>query len=228
MKFSLNTFVSVPCLAALLAIAGSAHADIVNNGTFAGGTGTTIPGWSNTGSGTTPGTGITAINLGNGATPYGDNIPDINGATTAAYFVDDNSLATNPETLSQLITLSANTSYSLTFDLFATNSGSGNTFNFLLTDGVGPIASSTFGNGSQPGATPVPVGVWTLETLNFTTGSSTTPYDLDFVFTSGETPAKDVVLTNVAIAATPEPSSFILLGSGLLAAAGVVRRRIAA
>jgi len=228
MKFSLSNFVSVPCLAALLAIAGSAHADIVDNGTFAGGSGTSIPGWTVTGSGTTPGIGITAINLGTNATPYGDNIPDINGATTAAYFVDDNSLATNPETLSQLITLSANTSYSLTFDLFATNSGSGNTFNFLLTDGVGSIASSTFGNGPQAGATSVPVGVWTLETLNFTTGSSTTPYDLDFVFTSGETPAKDVVLTNVEIAATPEPSSFILLGSGLLAAAGVVRRRIAA
>ncbi len=222
MKLSFSTLVSVPCLAGLLAIAGPAHADsIVNNGIFSGGSGTSIPGWTVTGSGTTPGIGITAINLGNNATPYGDNIPDINGATTAAYFVDDNAT----ESLSQSVALAANTAYSLTFDLFATNSGSGNEFNFLLTDSVGAIASSTFGNGPQPGATGVPVGVWTLETLNFTTGSATA-YDLDFNFTSGAEPAKDLVLTNVAIAATPEPGSFVLLGSGLFAAAGLVRRRI--
>jgi len=43
---------------------------------------------------------------------------------------------------------------------------------------------------------------------------------------SGATPAKDLVLTNVDVSAVPEPSSFVLLGSGLLAAAGAIRRRL--
>jgi hypothetical protein len=223
MKLSLR-ILTVASVAALLAAAGTAKADIVTNGTFSSG----LSGWSILGTGgTTPGIGITAINLGGPgqSTPFGDVILDAPGGTsTAAYFVDDNA----NEALGQNITLAANTAYTLTFDLYATNSGAGNQFNFLLTDSVGAIASSSFGNASQPGSSTVPVGTWTLETLQFTTGAAIN-YGLLFDFTAGATPAKDVVLTNVAInPAVPEPGSFVLLGSGLLAAAGVIRRRIAA
>lgn len=223
MKLSLRTIAFVPCLAAFLAIAGSAHADIVTNGALAG-SGNTIAGWTVAGTGITPGDGITSITLGppGPSTPFGDTIPDApGGTTTAAYFVDDNAA----ETLSQTINLTANTAYSLTFDLFGVVSGENNQFNFELTDSVGAIATSCFANAPMAGCSSVANGVWTVETLNFTSGAAG-PYNLVFDFTSGDTPAKDVALTNVAIAATPEPSSFVLLGSGLLAAAGAIRRRM--
>jgi hypothetical protein len=223
MKLSLRILL-VASVAVLFAAAGTANADIVTNGTFSSG----LSGWTTAGSGTTPGIGITVINLSSTvpATQFGDIIPNAPGGTSnAVYFVDDN---TTNEVLSQNITLAANTTYNLTFDLWATDSGAGNAGNFLLTDAVGVIASSSFGNASQPGSSTVPVGAWTLETLHFTTGAATA-YALDFDFDAGSTPSKDVVLTNVAInSAVPEPSSIILFGSGLFAAAGVIRRRITA
>ena len=213
MKLNLRTLCITSSLAVVVSLAGTAFADPVTNGTFS----SDLTGWTTTGSGTTPGQGITVINFGPDATPYGDNIPNAPGGTsTGVYFVDDNA----NETLSQTLTLAAHTTYDLTFDLFATDSGAGNPFNFTLTDSVGAIASSAIASSS------LSAGVWTLETLQFTTGSATS-YDLDFNFVSGPTPAKDVVLTNVAVTSpVPEPSSFLLLGSGLLVAAGVVRRRL--
>jgi hypothetical protein len=224
MKLSLRALSLTSCVAVLLVAAGTANADIVTNGTFSSG----LSGWTTAGSGTTPGIGITVINFSNTvpATQFGDIIPNAPGGTThGVYFVDDN---TTNEVLSQNVTLAANTTYSLTFDLWATNSGAGNAGNFLLKDAVGTIASSSFGNAAQAGSSTVPVGAWTLETLQFTTGAATS-YALDFDWNAGGTPSKDVVLTNVAInSAVPEPSSIVLLGSGLLAAAGVIRRRFAA
>lgn len=220
MKLNLRALSVTSSLAVALSLATVAHADpIVANGTFSTG----LTSWSTSGSGTTPGIGITVITLGGtNSDGFGDNIADAPGGTNhGVYFVDDNA----NENLSQSVTLAANTSYDLTFDLYATGSGSGNNYNFLLTDSVGNLVSSAFGNGTQPGAAGVPVGVWTPESVAFTTGAAGS-YTLDFDFTSGATPAKDVVLTNVAINAVPEPSSFVLLGSGLLAAAGVVRRRL--
>lgn len=60
------------------------------------------------------------------------------------------------------------------------------------------------------------------------TGSATTPTLLPgtFTFQDAYDPTETVTVDAVDIAATPEPSSIALLGTGLLGVAGIVRKRL--
>lgn len=196
-------------LAGAVLFAASAHAAIVQNGSFE--SGSLSPGWQlNNLSGVTPGRGVTVVDIGGGtdSTGYGDVIPSYNGATHAAFFVDD--LA--DQTIFQTVSLSANTTYKLNFGLFQTLSGASNGGGFTLTDSLGGTAM-TFTNSD------VAAGSWTSESGSFKTvlGGD---YTLSYKFTSGSTPSKDLLLTGVELSAVPLPASAPLFGAALLALAG--------
>lgn len=174
---------------------------IVTDGSFQNG----LTGWKQVGFGTTPGSGIKVISLvGPGSTVYGDSVPPVNGANHAAYFVDDNAF----EILYQTVSLAPGTDYTLSFDLFATVSGSKNPNGFSMISSIGGEVLGTLTNKN------VPVAQWTDYTYTFTAPASTDT--LGFTFLSGATPAKDVLLTAVNIAAVPEPSSWAMMILGFV------------
>lgn len=188
-------------LATALLGASAAHAAVVTNGSFESG----LSGWTTSGSGTTPGIGITVLTTGgSNTTGYGDNVPNYDG-THAAFFVDDNAR----ETLSQSISLVGGQKYTLSFGLFATSSGANNQFGFSLADLVGGATLSTLSN------TDVPVGVWTGYSYAFT-ALATQNYLLSFDFGSGPAPAKDVLLDAVSVTAVPEPATWAMMMLGFL------------
>jgi len=110
---------------------------------------------------------------------------------------------------------------------FADTAGQGYTFSFYLA-GVGddPSDFSAYIDGTQVyGATdPNTGGAWTLFSFSFTgTGADT----ISFAFR--DDPAY-IALDNVSVTpnvqTVPEPSSFLLMGTGALALAGAIRRKL--
>jgi hypothetical protein len=213
----MSGFIKKIALASVLAAgaATNASAAIVNNGSFENG----LSGWTTFGSGTTPGIGITVVPTGvpNG-TGYGDNIPKYDNSDHAAFFVDDNAI----ESLSQWVSLTGGTKYTLSFALLATASGANNPFNFSLTNSLDVIFANDTNNNFD-----VPVGSWKTFTYTFTS-AYTGAYLLDFLFTSGKTPAKDVLLDGVSITPTgavPEPATWAMMLGGFALVGAAMRRR---
>jgi hypothetical protein len=218
-KLSLRALFSTSCMAVLLAAAPLSHADITSATVYE-----TIPNPGNAGSSANMAASLPNANFSIGA--LGIDFTSPPSAFTVQGFLNNPTFSNqvngfNPAGTADSIELV------ITGTLFL-NSGN-NSFQVGHDDGVvltmPGIGAGTFGNiVNQPGPT----------------GFVTTPFNVlnpgaagNFAFTLDYSeccspPADLLFAVNSAPvgAATPEPSSFVLFGSGLLAAAGIVRRRI--
>jgi hypothetical protein len=92
-----------------------------------------------------------------------------------------------------------------------------------------PALLGLFVNGTQDGGdfnvggTP---GVWTEWTETFTATSSSMTFSIEDLNTTPGTAGDDFTLAAVPAAVTPEPTSMLLFGTGLLSVALVMRKRL--
>ena len=194
----------------LTALPGIGHANLITNGnlasvcgsgsfcTYNSGDSTSISNWSVTSGSVDLITGYWQ------APPGGGNSVDLDGNAPGGI---QTSFATN-----------AGTEYTLSFELSGNPDG-GNPLKTVQVDVAGVIQTFTFDT-SAMGSSKSNMK-WVLETLTFVATGATTL--LKFTSLDGSGPY-GAVIANVDVE-VPEPGTLALLGAGLLATAGVMRRK---
>ena len=212
----------------LLAAAPASAANLVTNGSFEVGS-SGLTGWT-IGGMDAQGYPPVAIFYG-AAQPYpngafGEAVPANNAPTNspdavgarAAYFVTD--LATN-QSLSQTITVTTAGSYQIGFSAYAPANGYANANDALFTGVIAGVTLASYAVSTGPATT------W--QTFSSSTNLLPGSYNVSFTFNTRGFPAKDVVIDQVYVIASPTavpgPAALGLFGLGLLGLGAIARRR---
>jgi hypothetical protein len=156
----------------------------------------------------------------NGA--YGESVPNpTNGLTSGVYFSADSAA----QSISQSLTLTGNTAYTVSFDLYAPQNGRNNPFDASLIATLnGTAISSVFSADSLTNG-------WRYYSTTFTSPLAAL-YDFALNFQGGGSTAADFVVDNVSItsvpsiaAAIPEPSTWAMMLFGFAGIGFMAYRR---
>jgi hypothetical protein len=205
----------------VLLSSGAAKAAIVTNGDFETGN---ISGWSvNAGPDLANAPIVIGYNNTNGFPngAYGESIPTpINGLTSGAYFTADAAA----QSISQFLTLTANTTYTLSFNVYAPQNGQNNPFDASLFASLnGTTISSVFSAKSLTSG-------WLNYSTTFTpTSAASYDFALNFLGGGGGNGfAADFVVDNVnvsTVSGIPEPSTWAMMILGFAGIGVTIYRR---
>lgn len=213
MKLKTRLFLAVPCLAAFLAVTGaSAHADITSATVYQG-----IPDPGNAGDSANSASSLAHADFTIGGAGIDFRSPP--SAYTTAGFLNNPTFSNQANGFDPNGTAN-NLELVITGSLYL-NAGT-NSLVVGHDDGV-VLNIAGFGNVvNAPGPTAFSNSPFTVN------AGSAGMYDFTLHYAECCGGPSDLLFTvnNAPVGVTPEPSSFILLGSGLLGVAGIVRRRM--
>jgi hypothetical protein len=208
MKLNIRILLAIACLAAFIAVTGSAHAS-----TFTGSV------WENA---TAYPASLPANTSGLGTPSATFNVDGINfnssstgsGYTVGGFLTSNGNVVTNPS--ASFAGISGDTLNNTIYEFTGyTNLVAGQTYNVTHDDGAILYID---------GIAVISAGAPTSAELSSFVATATGTFSVDLLY--AEVNGAPGILTSDLVATTPEPSSFILLGSGLLGVAGLVRRRM--
>ncbi len=211
----LRSLSPLACMAAMLAVAPLAHADSVVMGSVY----ENATSYPNTFAPTTPAGSPTATFT--VANPGGNDFSFYGSTNGDPSYTLGGFLASGGDTVN-FLTGGGAAGDSINNDVFeftgTTTLISGDTYTITHDDGMYLYVN---------GALVINSGAPTSADASSFVATTSGPVSFDLLYAEVNGAPAELSGNLGTIAATPEPSSFILLGSGLLAAAGVVRRRLA-